>query len=148
MPNEESEPPEYWVSTRLKHLEMIQNIIDRMTVASSQAKVASTGILTAVVSLAAAISTPSVVLFAAPVILILAVLDAYYLSLERGYRARFDIVRQKPINGPADFDMARDKTETVWAATASFSIWPFYAALVALATIAFIFVGAVEPVVS
>lgn len=132
MPDHEPTPDDAWVTTRLAHLQMLQALIERMSAASGQIKVAGTAMVTAVLSVATGIKNPDIALVALPVIILLAALDAYYLSLERGFRRKFDDLRVMPVNGLADFSMLPDSQSTLLAAIISRSIWPYYATLLAI----------------
>lgn len=133
-------PDEAWVTTRIAHLQMLQGLIERMSVACGHIKVASAGIVTAVASLAASLENPHVAIVAVPVVLLLSALDAYYLSLERGFRDTFDRLRLAPITGLADFGMKSDARPSLWTALISPSVWPFHLGLLAIVLAAFVFV--------
>lgn len=68
------------------HLQMIQAVITRLAAHSTAVKGWSVTVNAALLGFAATASTPVVALIAAYVILAFAVLDAYYLTLERKYR--------------------------------------------------------------
>lgn len=131
---------EEWVSTRVAHLQMLQGLVDRMSVASGQIKVANTGIVTAVVSVSVSLANPHVAVVAGPVVLLLSALDAYYLSLERGFRETFDELRASAISGLADFEMRPKTAPSFWHAFASPSVWPFHLGLLAIVSMAVFFV--------
>lgn len=120
---------------------MLQSMIERMSAVSGQMKVASTGIVTAVASLSATVSNPSVALVGVPVVLLLSLLDSYYLALERGFRAKFDEVRIQEISGFSDFNCSTDRMLSLGKALCSRSVWPFYLGLIALSVATFAFVG-------
>ena len=136
----EKTPDELWVTTRIAHLQMLQKQIERMSIASGQIKVANTGIVTAIMSLAVSLGNPLVAVTALPIILLLSSLDAYYLSLERGFRHIFDELRVAPLVGLADFQMTVETKQSFWRAFLSPSVWPFHLRLLAIACAAFSFV--------
>ena len=85
--------------------------------------------VTAVLSVATGVTNPNIALVALPVIILLAALDAYYLSLERGFRDKFNVLRVTSIKGLADFAMQPDNRPMLPTVLTSRSIWPFYASL-------------------
>jgi len=132
MQDQEPAPEDAWVTTRLAHLQMLQDLIERMSATSGQIKVASTAMVTAVLSVATGVTNPNIALVALPVIILLAALDAYYLSLERGFRDKFNTLRVTSIEGLADFGMQPDNRPTLLTFLTSRSVWPFYASLLAI----------------
>jgi glucan phosphoethanolaminetransferase (alkaline phosphatase superfamily) len=132
MQDQEPMPEDAWVTTRLAHLQMLQDSIERMSATSGHIKVAGTAMVTAVLSVATGVTNPNIALVALPVIILLATLDAYYLSLERGFRNKFNALRVTSIQGLADFAMQPDNRLKLPAVLTSRSIWPFYASLLAI----------------
>lgn len=140
MTNTTPVPEEAWVTTRIAHLQMLQTLIERMSAASNHIKVANTGIVTAVASLAASLENPNVAVIALPVVLLLAALDAYYLTLERGFRGAFDRLRVTSITGLADFAIKGDGKLSFQSALISPSVWPYHLVLLAIVLAAVVFV--------
>jgi hypothetical protein len=68
------------------HLQMIQAVITRLAAHSTTIKGWSVTLSGALLGYAATASTPAVAVIAAYAILAFAILDAYYLALERQYR--------------------------------------------------------------
>jgi hypothetical protein len=68
------------------HLQMIQAVITRLASQSTTIKGWCVTVTAALLGVGAGSTTPLVAIIAAYVVSTFAVLDAYYLSLERGYR--------------------------------------------------------------
>lgn len=92
------------VSARIKHLEMIQAVITRLANISVLMKGWGVTLVSALMALGAAKDgDPRLILVAMVPLISFAVLDAYYLWLERRYRAHFEVVRKNADR--YDFDM-------------------------------------------
>lgn len=87
---------------KLKHLEFIQNVIARMNSNSFLLKGWCVTLLSALFVLAAKDSNSSYILISYIAIPLFWILDGYYLSQERQYRALYNEVRLK---NDIDFDM-------------------------------------------
>jgi hypothetical protein len=88
-----------------KHLEFLQAAITRMAGNSFQMKAWSVAVASATVAFAAAKdSNPRVAVLGVVPIIAFWALDAYYLALERLFRAKYDAVRVLP--AASDFDMS------------------------------------------
>lgn len=117
---------------KLKHLEMIQGVINRLASNSFRIKGWSVVLVTALLALSAQNGSARMALVSLIPVLVFWWLDGYYLSQERLFRALFDCVRAKD---EVDFSMNagprrwRDWRLAVWSAT----LWPFYGALAAAA---------------
>jgi hypothetical protein len=120
------------------HLAIIQNVIQRMASNSSQCKTWCITIVSAILVIVADKGKPDfawIALF--PAVLFLS-LDAYYLSLEKSFRASYnDFV----IKVHSSTLKAEDLYSVLpfgnmpthrWDALASFSVWGFYFGLIAL----------------
>src|SRR3569833_1199471 len=81
------------VDGRIKHLEMLQAIIARMAGQGASLKNYCITLVTAICGLALSLKTPTLALLSFLPILVLWLLDAQYLRLERRFRALFDQVR-------------------------------------------------------
>lgn len=113
-------------SCKLEHLKMIQDVISRMSRTSLQIKC---WVLT-IVSAALVLSSPdSVTICIVPVILF-GLLDAKYLSLEKGYRELYDDVRQRS-DSDIDYSM-QIEDGGILRALLSWSVLPFYGILIAV----------------
>lgn len=87
----ENEPAQAPMSAeRLKYLEMLQSVINRMSSNSSTLKGWTVTLVVALVALAAKDGNAWFLAAALIPTIIFAGLDAYYLHLERGYRRLFD----------------------------------------------------------
>ena len=82
------------MENKIKHLEMIQAIITRMAQNSFMIKGWALTLVVAMVAFVPKTAGLFVPIVLVP-ILIFALLDAYYLQLERRYRKLYDIVRNK-----------------------------------------------------
>ncbi len=77
-------------SRSTKHLEMLQGAIDRIAGYSFVAKGWSVTVATAILGLAAKDGGPQFLWIGFLAVLLFWLIDAYYLSLERGFRALFE----------------------------------------------------------
>ena len=122
---------------KIKHLEMIQSNINRLAQNSFMLKGWA---LTLVVAMFAFVPKQNVWVFIPIVlasILIFALLDAYYLQLERKYRNLYDMVRQKE-ESDIDFDLKLNancstKESRYIQCIGSKSIWLYYFPIVIIA---------------
>lgn len=96
---------------KLKHLEFIQNIITRMANNSFLLKGWNITILAALIGLNKDGLDGKIIFIGFILILVFWILDAYYLSQERIFRARYDEVRIKP-EDEVDFSMKLDSEKT------------------------------------
>ncbi len=92
------------MEAKLKHLEFIQNVINRMAGNSATIKGWGITLVAALFALAAKDSNTSFVLIAYLSVLVFWGLDAYYLCKERGFRELYEDVSVKPEN-EIDFSM-------------------------------------------
>ena len=83
-------------SNKHKHLEFLQTVINRMAGNSFLLKGWTITLIAALFALAAKDADKSYILIAYFPLLIFWYLDSYYLSQERGFRALYDQVREKP----------------------------------------------------
>lgn len=122
---------------KIKHLEMIQSIINRMAQNSFMLK----GWALTLVAATFAFVPKQNIWFFIPIvlgpILIFVLLDAYYLQLERKYRNLYDMVRQKE-ESDIDFDMKLNancstKESQYIQCIGSRSIWLYYLSIVIIA---------------
>jgi len=117
-------PPEALVQMRLAHLSAIQNIIARMSSQSGMIKGFCVTLSGAVVAL-----KPQAAVLIVPVLaLLFALVDAGYLSIERGFKDTYDRVAQRPIEEAQDLRIVRStsKTGAFVNAAWSFSVAGFY----------------------
>jgi len=92
------------VEKKLKHLEMLQNVIDRMAGNSFSLKGWSVVLVSALFALAASDSNTQFVYLAFLPLMMFWMLDGYFLWQERLYRKLYDRVRTAP-ESEVDFSM-------------------------------------------
>ena len=104
---EEHQPQSVSMESKLKHLELIQGVINRMASNSFRLKEWSVVLVSAILVLAASEHSGEVALIALVPTVVFWGLDAYFLRQERLYRALYDHVRMlKPHK--IDFSMKTD----------------------------------------
>lgn len=130
---------------RIAHLEMIQSVIRRMATITIVLKALAVALTAGVLAFAGAAPDPTalVVLAALVPVLMLWVLDARYLRLERLFRRLYDAVRRGDAAEPFSMDIAPFEAheESTLRIAVSWSVSWFYGAIaivlmVALATVA------------
>lgn len=116
---------------RVKHLEMVQTIIGRMSNQSATLKNYCLTVTTAVCGFAVTLERPWVASLALLPIIIFCLLDAQYLRLERQFRSLFDLIRSEDWNTLPTFEINRERAPEVpfREAVSSWSISSFYALL-------------------
>lgn len=124
---------------RIKHLELIQSALSRMSENSARLKGHCLSLIGAIVGLAAAFSKDQVVIYTVPIIVGFAILDAYYLALERGFRNQFDSVRRMPLDQTPDFAIAPVERESTFKAFFSLSVFGFYGSVSILTVLIYLF---------
>ena len=101
----------YWVKldmdNKLKYLEMIQNLIERMANNCFLLKGWSITLITVIFALADQTLKQDYFLFAYIPVIAFWFLDSYYLQLERKYKVLYEIAIKKDIN-EIDFDLSID----------------------------------------
>ena len=118
------------------HLKIMQGVIQRMAGNSRACKVWCITIVSAGLILAARADRPDFVLISLVPAVAFLILDAYYLALERAFRSSYNHFVQKLAQGeltPSDLYVVKPTVSvprTFFRSLNSFSIWPFYAALV------------------
>lgn len=95
------------MENKIKHLEMIQSIIEKMSRNSFQLKGWTMTLIVATVTLSSKDSNRRYMLFSIVPAIGFWFLNAYYLMIERKYTELYDQVRQKP-NDEIDFSMKTD----------------------------------------
>lgn len=116
---------------RVKHLEMVQAIIGRMSNQGATLKNYCLTVTTAVCGFAISLGKPSVASLALLPIVIFCLLDAQYLRLEKQFRSLFDLIRLEDWNMIPTFEINRERAPGVpfGDAIRSWSIFSFYASL-------------------
>lgn len=121
------------MENKLKHLEFIQNVINRMNSNSFLIKGWAITLVSALFALAAKDANLDYVLITYIAIPLFWGLDGYYLSQERQYRSLYDFVAGRDEN-LIDFSMDASGYRTGrnrWVCTMfSKSIWPLYTIMI------------------
>lgn len=118
------------------HLKIMQDVIQRMAENSRACKVWCVTIVSASLVLAARVDRPAYILVSLAPVAVFLILDAYYLALERAFRGSYNSFVQKLARGeltPSDLYVVKPAgsvPRTFFRGLNSFSIWPFYAALI------------------
>ncbi len=124
------------------HLQIMQGVIQRMASNSTSCKAWCITIVSAILVLIADKDKPELAWLALVPSLLFLALDAYYLALEKSFRASYNAFIAKLHNNqlyPEDLfsvvpkgNMSKHQIESI----KSFSVWGFYGALVLLVIIA------------
>lgn len=122
---------EVLVQYRLAHLNMLQGVIGRMSGYSSSVKNFAVTIVAASLALAFDKANSLPLWIALGASSLSAMLDAYYLSKEKGFRNAYERVASSPLQNAQDMAIKAEPSEFV-AALASVSIWLFYIPLIAI----------------
>lgn len=109
------------VQMRVAHLDMIQSIIARLSGFSANAKTFCITILAALVAVAFQKPVPEMIWAGIAVPLVFASLDAYYLALEKQFRALYAAVCSRALDQAADLTIAPTKLKLKEVAAAFFS---------------------------
>ena len=128
---------------KLKHLEFIQGVVNRLATASFRMKGWSVVLVSALLVLGARASSFEMGLVALVPVLVFWALDGYFLSRERLFRKLYDGVRQQ-YDEDVDFSMDLEEVKStgrLWSgdwcsAVRSRTLWPFYGMLALLAILA------------
>jgi hypothetical protein len=135
MPNHTDRIPEM----RIKHLELIQSALSRMSDNSARLKGHCLSLVSAIVGLAAALTKDQIVIYTFPILAGFAILDAYYLALERGFRMQYENVRKRKLEEVPDFAIVPQEREPWLKAFFSLSVIGFYGAVAAVMILIYIF---------
>ncbi len=118
---------------KLKHLEFIQSVINRLSTNSFLLKGWSVVLVSALFALSANNSNVAFIMLAYIPAIVFWGLDGYFLSTERLYRALYEKVR-KMDNDDIDFSMdtrqLKGKSLTWMSATLSKTLIPFHGSLI------------------
>ncbi len=130
---------ESWVS----HLGFIQGVITRMAQNSYLLKGWDATLVAAIFALSLSLDSAILIAVAFLPTLVFAFLDAYYLRLERLFRALYNDVRENPETVEAfSMDIEKYQEKCVKRLFWTTSIWPFYTTIaIAIASGIFITVG-------
>ncbi len=127
---------------KLKHLDFIQGVINRLSTNSFLLKGWSVVLVSALFALSANSSNVRFVMLAYIPAGMFWGLDGYFLALERVYRSHYDRVRQKP---PDEIDFSMDTSDIQggfkeWvSATVSKTLIPFHGALLGAIIVVMLF---------
>ncbi len=113
---------------RLKQLEMLQSIINRMAGYGSAHKNYCITLTTAICGAAFTLQRPSLALLSLIPILVFWLLDSQYLRVERRFRQLFAMAAQENWEATPTFDFKITNATTVsfWSCAASWSVLIFY----------------------
>ena len=130
-----------------KHLEIMQDVITRMAENSRSCKVWCVTLVAATLVLVARTGKADHALIAIVPAALFYVLDAYYLMLERRFRKSYNNFVGKVHEGQVTtrdlYTMVPDGSiaqMTLWAMVRSFSVLPFYVAVVATVLLAWLLI--------
>ena len=128
-----SSSPEKFVDLRVAHLNMIQGVISRMSGFSASAKNFCITINAALIAVAFQRQVLWLGGSALMVVVLFCLMDSYYLSLERRYRALYEDVAARPLDAESDMSLkARGPTWRCFGdSILSVSVFPFYLLLMA-----------------
>lgn len=133
--------PDY-TDLRIKHLEMIQGVIARMSSSSGTIKRYAVVIAAAAISFGKFAGSSAILLAAAVIVVVFALLDARYLRLERSFRDLFNDVRVEPVHTRPDFRLTPDSNgHGLLEVLQSWSVVGLYLALVVFMFVAIPFIG-------
>lgn len=96
-------PEQDYTGPRVKYLELVQDVIARMSGNSATIKRSSLVVAAAAISVSTALGKPLILLFTAALIFVFAFLDAHYLRIERCYRDLYDEIRNEAPTRRPDF---------------------------------------------
>jgi len=116
------------------HLESMRSVIERMAANSESSKTWCISLVSAIIVVVSEEKTPRLIWLALLPTIMFFVLDIYYLSLERGFRASYSEFVKKLRNSSLGLDDMYlfdpgDVGAQVIKAISSFSVWPFYGLL-------------------
>jgi hypothetical protein len=123
----------------VERLQMIQTVIDRMARNSFALKGWSITLVVALLGLAVSQSDAVFALFALYVVVCFAGLDAFYLAIERRYRALYEVAATE--EGGWSLAAGRTSGREVVRAVRSPSVYPFYGLALVVALVAVVSVG-------
>ena len=121
-----------------KYLELLQNVIERMARNSASCKTWCVTIVSAALVFLASSSRPDLLILALVPIFMFGALDAYYLSLEKGFRRKYEAVLKKvhsrSLLESELFELSIEGSPPISLlnAISSFSLIAFYPALAVL----------------
>lgn len=125
--------PDKLVDLRIAHLNMIQGVISRMSGFSAGAKNFCVTVSAAIIAVAFQKPVPWLAGAALMALVLFALMDSYYLSLERRYRGHYEDVAARPYDAAADMSLKAERLtwKCFGGSIASVSVSPFYLLLMA-----------------
>ncbi|MEG3086839.1 hypothetical protein [Sphingomonas sp. PB4P5] len=125
--------PDKLVDLRIAHLTLIQGVISRMSGFSASAKNFCITINAAIIAVAFQKQVPWLGMGAAMVLMLFGLMDSYYLSLERRYRALYEDVASRALDVLPNMTLKADvlNWKLFRSSIASVSVFPFYLLLMA-----------------
>lgn len=114
------------VQLRLGHLNMVQGIIGRVAGFSATVKNFSVTLAAAAVAVNLAEDQKGLLWIALGAVLLLLIIDAYYLAQEKAFRDLYDEIAERPLSQADDLRIKRPPLRPL-RAVQSFSVWAFYA---------------------
>lgn len=120
--------PEKAAELHIKHLEMLQSAISRISNYNATLKNYCITLTAAICGFAITLHRPVVILLALLPITIMGILDAHYLRTERRFRALYDHARKEDWSTIPSFEMNVSKMPrpSFWKAFFSWSVCSFY----------------------
>ncbi|NGZ17131.1 hypothetical protein G6Z94_07170 [Vibrio aestuarianus] len=123
------------------HLGILQAVIQRMAVNSASSKAWCITIVSAILVIIADKGKPEFAWIAVIPIILFMCLDAYYLALEKGFRASYNTFVRKLHGGTLEAEdlysvlPEGNQSKHQWESFKSFSVWGFYIGLFVLVAI-------------
>lgn len=119
------------------YLILIQGVVNRMANNSAQCKAVCVAAVAAIIALSSSMHRSGIALLGFSIIPICCILDCHYLSLEKGYRKKYNdtckAVRVESLSVESLFDLTPPKGYTslfqIWLSLNSWSVWPIYIVL-------------------
>jgi hypothetical protein len=133
--------PDKYLEMRMKHLELIQGVINRMSGYSATLKNYCITLVVAVVGFAFTVKQGNLVALSALAVMAFAYLDARYLQLERAYRSLFEDTRLQDWDARPLFDLrpGNINNHPYWQAVVSWSVLAFYGPVLAVVLLLYCF---------
>lgn len=128
---ERDSPTEIQLQSRLAHLTMVQAIIGRVAGYSAAVKNFNLTISAALIAVAFDKAMVGLLLAGAGITVVFALLDAYYLSLEKCFRDCYAAISTRPWSEALDLAITQRpaRPSDVFRSMQSVSVWGFYAPL-------------------
>jgi hypothetical protein len=111
-----------------EHLKLIQAVITRLAGNSFLIKGWAVSLVTGLTALAKADANPDIAWISCGVLVLFAVLDAYYLALERAFRQLYEQQAGKEARAGWSLTPPHVGSAQVLASLGRFAVWPLYLA--------------------